>query len=721
MADTLVDDGVSNPTYGREKEIQKPFKKKLKIFDEDFKLAREASSGSNRICEALDPPKEVIKTKLYMHQKLGLSWLIQRENSDELPPFWIQRGSNNKQGGLHWENLMTNSRTNKRPDPLRGGVFADDIGLGKTLTLLSLIATDYSKQFGIQKIEEEEDEEIDLSLSLSVGGSRKRMKPSKETTAASSKKLRTSIDNAGDTSSYLIRRRTTLIICRPAVLLKWETQLDEHTEPGTLKVFTYHGEVEDLMRYDIVLTTYSRLMGAFRYAPAMWNMEWFRVILDEAHMIRSVHDNISNVFSLKAKNRWLVTGMPILSGAYNMHFSMAFLRSFEPYSNKNNWKTLVQLPIQKGKENALSRLQDIMSTVSLRRLNSDPLVGVLPPKAIETCFVELSVGERDQYDQMELDYQCVVRNYLHLGREVAHYTSILGIVQRLRQMCNEAASCPSEPHRSYTIEDVSKNPELLRKMVSVLQDVDSFDCPICISPLVEPIITCCAHMFCKNCILKALLKKKSCCPLCRHDLSEADLFSASSKKPCNEDENNIDIISSGVLANCSSKVSTLLNLLVSSRNENHLAKSVVFSQFENMLSLLEKPLKAAGFEILKLNGRMSSERRNDLIKIFKNWDSNSSIVLLVDLKALGSGVHLTTVSNAYLLEPWINPATEEQVLNRVHGLVRKEVVKIVRLITRRSIEERIMELHEKKKLGRLGNNMDQREARYEELRLLMAL
>ncbi|XP_026384793.1 putative SWI/SNF-related matrix-associated actin-dependent regulator of chromatin subfamily A member 3-like 1 [Papaver somniferum] len=548
------------------------------------------------------------------------------------------------------------------------------------------------------------------------------MKPSKETTAASTKKLRASIDSAGDTSRCPIRR-TTLIVCRTPVLLKWQTQLNEHIEPDTLKVFTYHGlprpydiKVEDFKRYDIVLTTYTTLQGTiYSSAPALLNMEWYRVILDEAHVIKSVnHYNIWPAFRLKAKNKWLVTGMPIMRGAYDMHFPMAFLR-FEPFSDKKTWRSLVQLPIHKGKENGLSRLQDIMATISLRRLNSDPLVG-LPPKTIETCSVELSAEEREKYDQMEVDYQSVVRNYLHLGREVAHHTSIDGIVQRLRQMCNEAASCPSEPHRSYTIEDVSKNPELLRKMVSVLQDGDSFDCPICISPLVEPTITCCAHMFCKKCILKALLKKKPCCPLCRHHLSEADLFSASSDKPCNEDENNL---SSGVIANCSSKVSTLLNLLVSSRNENHLAKSVVFSQFGNMLSLLTEPLKAAGFESLKLNGWMSSERRDDIIKIFKN--SNSSMVLLVDLKALGSGVHLTKVSNTYLLEPWIDPATEEQVLNRVHGIVRKDVVKIVRLITRHSIEERILELHEKKKLGRLGKNMDRREARNEELGLLMAL
>ncbi|XP_026459688.1 putative SWI/SNF-related matrix-associated actin-dependent regulator of chromatin subfamily A member 3-like 1 [Papaver somniferum] len=299
MADALGDD-ISHPASCK-KTIQKPFNKKLKSFDEIFKLEREARIGSNRRWEALDPPKEIIKTELYMHQKLGLGWLIQRENSDELPPFWIKRRSNKQES---WENLMTNIQTNKRPDPLRGGVFADDIGL-----VLH------------KKIEEEEEEEIDLSLSLSVGG-RKRMKPTKETTAASTENLRASIDSAGDRSSELRFpiRRTTLIVCRTPVLLKWQTQLHEHTEPDTLKVFTYHGlprpydiKVEDFKRYDIVLTTYTTLQGTiYSSAPALLNMEWYRVILDEAHVIKSVnHYSIWPAFRLKAKNRWLVTGMPI--------------------------------------------------------------------------------------------------------------------------------------------------------------------------------------------------------------------------------------------------------------------------------------------------------------------------------------------------------------------------------------------------------------------------
>ncbi|KAJ4831338.1 hypothetical protein Tsubulata_033238 [Turnera subulata] len=83
----------------------------------------------------LEPQTEVIKSPLFPHQKEALWWLVNRENSTELPPFREERDG-------EYVNVLTNFHTDKHPEPLRGGIFADDMGLGKTLTLLSLIALD---------------------------------------------------------------------------------------------------------------------------------------------------------------------------------------------------------------------------------------------------------------------------------------------------------------------------------------------------------------------------------------------------------------------------------------------------------------------------------------------------------------------------------------------------------------------------------------------------
>ena len=78
----------------------------------------------------------MIKSELFLRQKEGLEWLVNRENSCELPPFGEE-----KDGG--YVNVLTRYHTDGRPEPLRGGIFADVMGLGKSLTLLSLI--DYDK------------------------------------------------------------------------------------------------------------------------------------------------------------------------------------------------------------------------------------------------------------------------------------------------------------------------------------------------------------------------------------------------------------------------------------------------------------------------------------------------------------------------------------------------------------------------------------------------
>ncbi|OVA03131.1 Helicase [Macleaya cordata] len=271
--------------------------------------------------------------------------------------------------------------------------------------------------------------------------------------------------------------------------------------------------------------------------------------------------------------------------------------------------------------------------------------------------------------------------------------------------------------------DVSSNPDLLQKMVSVLQDGDDFDCPICISPPTSTVITCCAHIFCKSCILKAI-NQRNCCPMCRHPLSESDLFSAPPEEPSEDSENNTGFAFSRGSSTYSSKMSALLKLLVASRNENPSTKSVVFSQFRKMLILLEEPLKAAGFGILRLDGTMSAKRRGKVIKEFENRGSDSPTILLASLKASGTGINLTAASRVYLFEPWWNPAVEEQAMDRVHRIGQKEDVKIVRLIIRDSIEERIFQIQERKmNLARqsFGKNKDQRQIGDEDLRILMAL
>ncbi|KAK9114612.1 hypothetical protein Syun_021409 [Stephania yunnanensis] len=700
---TMISEGEAS--FGlSEAVVVKEKKKNARSVDEIFKLVgAEEDRKGGKFKKAVAPPRDFIKTELLAHQKEGLGWLVDRERSKELPPFWEEKG------GVFF-NVLTNYQTNLRPEPLMGGIFADEMGLGKTLTLLSLIAVN--------------------RLGYSNNGSGKRSKGKRVTTQAESisAKRRRGNDNislsVGNEESGV---KTTLIVCPPTVFSTWITQLDDHTRSGSFKVYMYYGErtgdVRELQSYDIVLTTYSTLATELDDADSPIKMiEWYRVILDEAHLIKNVGARQSKaVIALKAKRRWAVTGTPIQNGSFDLFSLMAFLK-FEPFSIKSYWQRLVQNSLNQGNDRGLVRLQVLMATISLRRIKENNLVG-LPPKTLEICHVELLAEERDQYDHMEMEAKTVLQDYIHVGSLMHNYSTVLSIILRLRQICDDMALCPSDIKSmlsAFKIGDASNKPELLERIVSVLQDGDDFDCPICISPPVDMVITCCAHLYCRACILKAIKRPNANCPLCRRPLTQSDLFSAPQEPSVLPD----NVSSSGKAT--SSKVSALMRLLKASRTENSSTKSVVFSQFRKMLILLEEPLKEAGFRFLRLDGSMTAKKRAEVIERFQNQGEDAPSVMLASLKASGVGINLTAASRVYLLEPWWNPAVEEQAMDRVHRIGQTEDVKVVRLIVKNSIEERILELQERKKelareAFRRKSARDRSQMGAEDIRILMSL
>lgn len=350
--------------------------KRFKSVDEIFKLVDENVSKKGA-SEAFEPPKEVIKSELFVHQKEALGWLVHRENSTELPPFWEEKDG-------FFVNVLTNYRTIKRPEPLRSGIFADDMGLGKTLTLLSLIALDKygtalhhsstsNGSVDANKLELDDNDMGEQNEGLYLYGGKKAKRGNTGKKVMGSRKKRKSedaclnkdveqkpvsvVDNSTDFGTKM-----TLVVCPPCVFSSWVLQLSEHTKPGRLKVYMYHGDrtndPEELKKYDIVLTTYSTLATETTSEDSpIKQIEWWRVILDEAHVIKNVNSLQSRaVTDLNANRRWVVTGTPIQNGSFDLFSLMSFLR-FEPFSIKSYWQSLVQRPLAVGRQQGLSRLQ----------------------------------------------------------------------------------------------------------------------------------------------------------------------------------------------------------------------------------------------------------------------------------------------------------------------------------------------------------------------------
>lgn len=141
----------------------------------------------------------------------------------------------------------------------------------------------------------------------------------------------------------------------------------------------------------------------------------------------------------------------------------------------------------------------------------------------------------------------------------------------------------------------------------------------------------------------------------------------------------------------SAKVEQLLELLGPILESGH--KVLVFSQFVRMLERLRTRLKAEGIPTHMLTGQ--STRRSEIVDAFEHDPTPS--VFLISLKAGGTGLNLTSASHVILFDPWWNPAVEAQAIDRTHRIGQDKTVLACRLVTEQTIEERILELQERKR------------------------
>jgi SNF2 family DNA or RNA helicase len=134
------------------------------------------------------------------------------------------------------------------------------------------------------------------------------------------------------------------------------------------------------------------------------------------------------------------------------------------------------------------------------------------------------------------------------------------------------------------------------------------------------------------------------------------------------------------------KLEALLDLLEPLAEEGN--KILVFSQFVEMLNLIEERIKGLACPIFKLTGQ--TENRGDLIGQFQQQKGAS--IFLISLKAGGTGLNLAAASYVILFDPWWNPAVENQAVDRIHRIGQTKTVFAYRLLIRDSIEDKIRRL-----------------------------
>ena len=142
----------------------------------------------------------------------------------------------------------------------------------------------------------------------------------------------------------------------------------------------------------------------------------------------------------------------------------------------------------------------------------------------------------------------------------------------------------------------------------------------------------------------------------------------------------------------SAKIDILLDTLDALIEGGH--RALIFSQFTTLLELVRNELEKNGISYLMLTGKTPVKTRDGLIDSFQRGNADC---FLISLKAGGTGLNLTAADYVIHMDPWWNPAVEDQATDRVHRIGQTRPVTVYKLVSKGTIEERILSLHKEKK------------------------
>jgi len=236
---------------------------------------------------------------------------------------------------------------------------------------------------------------------------------------------------------------------------------------------------------------------------------------------------------------------------------------------------------------------------------------------------------------------------------------------------------------------------LLKNLAQAQED----DCSICMESGCD-VVTRCGHVFHRDCI-EAVLRQlgkgsEGPCPLCRGPIKKSELIEKPAELEIVEGDDD-----QGVAAEASAKIKAVLAFLaenVVNKNDSQLQrphKAVVFSQFTSVLNLLQAELIRRKLAFVRLDGSMKHEQR---VQAQQSFAGHGHIqVMLCSLKAAGTGLNLTAADHVLLIDPWWNPAVEDQAIDRLHRLGQRRPVRALRIVAERTVEERILAVQQQKR------------------------
>ncbi|KAJ2210479.1 DNA repair protein rad16, partial [Coemansia sp. RSA 487] len=337
--------------------------------------------------------------------------------------------------------------------------------------------------------------------------------------------------------------KPTLVVCPTVALMQWKAEIEKATD--ALSVFVFYGndhkqlvdagssgvDKEQLAKHNVILTTYAVMESGYRrehtgfrskghlyHEPSLLHqVSWFRLVLDEAHNIKDRSSNSARAaFALKTQRMWALTGTPLHNHVGELFslirltkadpFSMYFCHSCDckslhwNFSHGGNychdcghkgtwhfcyWNMHILKPIQLNSASSLAsrtafrKLGILLDTIMLRRTKIERAEDLgLPPRIVVPRRDKSSPAEEELYTSLFKEYKDEFGTYSQYGTVLNSYTNIFELITRMRLAAN--------------------HPDLLRFKVSSDARVgcgsnDTLVCAICNEEAEDPIVSRCKH------------------------------------------------------------------------------------------------------------------------------------------------------------------------------------------------------------------------------------
>jgi len=474
------------------------------------------------------------------------------------------------------------------------------------------------------------------------------------------------------------------------------------------------------------------------------SVKWDRIILDEAHFIKDRRCNTSKaVFSLQSSYKWALSGTPLQNRVGELYSLVRFLEIY-PYSyyfckkcdcksldysfgkhwRKCDhcghsplhhfcwWNKYVANPIKKwgykyeGRKALILLKYKVLDSIVLRRTKSERAADLaLPPRVAFLRRDAFDSREEDFYQALYTQSQSQFNTYITAGTLLNNYAHIFDLLTRLRQAVDHP----------YLVVYSKTSTSLANDQNSTFDSSTAKNvCSLCNDESDDPVSASCGHTFCRGCIQEyTSTSGQSLCPSCLKPLT----IDFTGRRNGNNQENTNKIKGykrSSILSKInldefqtSTKIDALREEIALMLQKDAAAKAIVFSQFTSFLDLIIFSLRKSGIKCTQLTGSMSIQARDQTIERFSN-DPDCK-VFLMSLKAGGVALNLTVASHVFLMDPWWNPAVEQQAQDRIHRLGQYKPIRVVRFVIANTIEERILRLQEKKQLvfeGTVGGSSE---------------